>query len=53
MAPLLKTVPVNSALGFFDPEIEFPLIPVAIAVLPSGKVRCIVLLYHSSGSVMQ
>jgi hypothetical protein len=37
--PVLKTVPVNAAMGEYAPPIEFPVIPVAIAVLPSGKVH--------------
>jgi hypothetical protein len=36
---VLKTVPVNPALGNYDEPIALPVIPVAVAVLPSGKVR--------------
>lgn len=32
---------VNPALGEFGPVIEFPLIPVAAALLPDGKVRAL------------
>lgn len=36
--PNLKPVPVNPQLGFYDPVVDMPVIPVAAAVLPSGKV---------------
>jgi hypothetical protein len=35
---VMKTIPVNPALGSYDPSIALPNIPVAIAILPSGKV---------------
>jgi hypothetical protein len=37
-APVLESVPVNASLGFYDPPLAMPVIPVAVAVLPSGKV---------------
>lgn len=39
-APVLPPVPVNPNLGSYDPPMPMPVIPVAAAVLPSGKVRC-------------
>jgi hypothetical protein len=38
---VMKTIPVNPALGSYDPSIALPNIPVAIAILPSGKVCCV------------
>lgn len=46
--PVLETVPVNAKLGNYDEPIEFPIIPVAVAVLPSGKVLSTLLLLCSS-----
>ena len=40
-APVLRTVPVDPTLGYYDESIPLSVIPVAIAVLPSGKVRCL------------
>lgn len=40
-APALKTVPVDPTLGYYDESIPLSVIPVAIAVLPSGKVCCL------------
>lgn len=37
-APALQTVPVNGTLGSYDAPVALHVIPVAIAVLPSGKV---------------
>jgi hypothetical protein len=37
-AAVLETIPVNASLGSYDDPITLPVIPVAIAVLPSGKV---------------
>jgi hypothetical protein len=42
----LKTVPVNPKLGKYDAPIKFPIIPVAAAALPNGKVGCTTPLLH-------
>jgi hypothetical protein len=34
-----ETVPVNPMLGKYDTTVKFPVIPVAAAALPNGKVR--------------
>ena len=37
-ATVMQTIPVNAQLGSYDASIPLDVIPVAIAVLPSGKV---------------
>lgn len=49
--PVMEPIPVDPTLGNYDDPIEFPIIPVAVALLPSGKVRSFEVLYSLANSL--